>query len=331
LTDFAGYWILLVASALTVAALVYAPSLEPERLITFTNYSGSAGGEIWPATGNVAWLFLLAFLLPAYTVTGFDASAHTAEETVGASHHAPRGIVRSVLVSGLFGWAMLSAVVLAIPDMDEAASKGNESFHWIVGQVFPPPLWMALALGIVAAQFFCGLAMVTSASRMAYAFARDGGLPFSRHVRHVSPKYLTPTTAIWTVSLLSVAFVLHTQTYSTITGACTIFLYISYVIPTALGLVAFGRSWRQMGPWDLGGPLFRIVAVLSIVGCGLILLVGIQPPNELNLWTVLSALALTAVVWMAYERNHFRGPPQGVLNRVRSGAAERPTATAQRA
>jgi amino acid transporter len=324
LTDFSGYWILFVASILTVAALAYAPSIDPARLITFTNYSGAAGGDIWPSTANIGWLFLLGFLLPAYTVTGFDASAHTAEETVGASHHAPRGIVRSVLVSGLFGWAMLAAIVVAVPDMDEAARQGNESFHWIVGQILPKQLWTVLALGIVIAQFFCGLATVTSASRMAFAFARDGGLPFSRHVRHVSPKYLTPAVAIWTVSLLSVAFVVHTQTYSTITGACTIFLYISYVIPTALGLVAYGRTWRQMGPWHLSGPLYRTMAVMSIFGCGLILVVGIQPPNSQNLWTVLFALTLTALVWVVYERAHFRGPPQGVLNHARALPAAQP-------
>ena len=66
------------------------------------------------------------------------------------------------------------------------------------------------------------------------------------------------------------------------------------MIPTTLGLVAYGRSWTQMGPWNLGGTVYRMLAVLSIFGCGLILLVGVQPPNDQNLWTVLSALALTA-------------------------------------
>jgi len=321
LTDFSGYWILLIATVLTGVMLVYAPTFEPARLLTFSNYGGTAGGDIWPAHDNVGWLFLLGFLLPAYTVTGFDASAHTSEETIGAAHHVPRGIVRSVLVSGLFGWVMLSAVVLAIPNMDQAASQGGESFHWIVGQVLPPGLWMAISLGILVAQFFCGLATVTSASRMAYAFARDGGLPFSEQVRSVSPKYRTPAVAIWTVALLSVAFVVHTQTYSTITGACTIFLYISYVIPTALGLVAFGRSWRKMGPWNLGGAVYRAMALVSIFGCGVILLIGIQPPNQQNLWTVLGAFAATALVWFGYERGHFRGPPHGVLDHARETAS----------
>jgi amino acid transporter len=318
LVDFSGYWILLCAVALTISMLVFATSMDFSRLVTFANYSGGAGGGVWPQTPNVAWLFLLGFLLPAYTITGFDGSAHTSEETIGAAHHVPRGIVRSVAVSGVFGWIMLSAVVLAIPNMDEAAAQGANSFHWIVENVLPIGLWRVLALAIVIAQFFCGLATVTSASRMAYAFARDGGLPLSERVRHVSRRFQTPAVAIWTVSALSVGFVVHAGTYSTITGACTIFLYISYVIPTVLGLFAYGRSWTRMGPWSIGKTGYRVTGVVSVLGCGLFLLVGVQPPNQQNLWTVPGALLLTAVVWYAYERKHFRGPPQGVLSRVQS-------------
>jgi len=317
LVDFSGYWILLVALALTVCMLAFATSYDFARLVTFADYSGSSGGGVWPQTSHLGWLFLLGFLLPAYTITGFDASAHTAEETIGASHHVPRGIVRSVAVSGVAGWIMLSAVVLAAPNLDQAAAQGHDSFHWIAETVLPAWLWTLLAAGIVIAQFFCGLATVTSASRMAFAFARDGGLPYSQLVRHVSPRYRTPAIAIWVVSLLSVLFVVHTGTYSTITGACTIFLYISYVIPTLLGLFAYGRSWTQMGPWRLSGPVYRIVSVLSLVGCGLIILVGVQPPNEQNLWTVPGAFLLTAIVWLAYERAHFRGPPESLMNRLR--------------
>jgi amino acid transporter len=116
------------------------------------------------------------------------------------------------------------------------------------------------------------------------------------------------------MSLLSVAFVIHTATYSTITGACTIFLYISYVIPTVLGLFAYGRSWTQMGPWRMSGAMYRAMAIISVIGCGLILLVGVQPPNDKNLWTVPGALLLSALVWFGYERRRFQGPPAGVLN-----------------
>ena len=114
LTDFSGYWILLVAAAMTVACLAFAESLDLARLVTFTNYTGLPTEKpVWPRAEAVGWAFALGLLLPAYTITGFDASAHAAEETVHAAAAVPRGIVRAVLVSGVFGWVMLCAVVLA--------------------------------------------------------------------------------------------------------------------------------------------------------------------------------------------------------------------------
>ena len=282
------------------------------RLVTFTNYSGPAGGDVVPPSGNVAWLFLLGLLLPAYTVTGYDASAHTAEETVGAAHHVPRGIVRSVLVSGIFGWVMLSAIVLAIPSMNSAAAQGKNAFAWIMQNVLNPNVSLLLCIGIAIAQYLCGLATVTSASRMVYAFARDGGLPFSGALRRVSPKSLTPSIAIWTVAFLSVSFTIYAKAYSVITAAAVIFLYISYVDPAALGFFAYGRTWTKMGPWDIG-KWYRVLAVLSVIGCGLLIVVCVWPPNDLNLTIVGVSLCVLAVAWFGFERHRFQGPPEGLM------------------
>src|SRR4051794_6427022 len=68
LTDFSGYWILFVAAALTASMLAFAPGIDPTRLVTFANYSGPDGGDVWPKTEGVAWLFALGLLLPSYTI-----------------------------------------------------------------------------------------------------------------------------------------------------------------------------------------------------------------------------------------------------------------------
>ena len=139
------------------------------------------------------------------------------------------------------------------PNMDEAAAQGSESFFWIAARCCPGGVRLALFAGIVVAQFFCGLATVTSASRMAYAFARDGGLPYSERMRHVSPRFARRP---WRSGLSRCCRWRLSSTRPPTRrspAACTIFLYISYVIPTVLGLFAYGRSWTQMGPWNLGG------------------------------------------------------------------------------
>jgi amino acid transporter len=312
LTDFSGYWILLVALTMTVSLLAFAPGLDLSRLVTFDNFSGTAGGEVWPATEGIAWLFALGALLPAYTITGFDASAHAAEETRGASASVPRGIVRSVLVSAVAGWVLLAAVILAAPSLPEAAAQGDGSFLWIMASVLPQRLSLALCAGIALAQYLCGLATVTSASRMAYAFARDGGLPFSPAVRWVCPRRRSPAVAIWAVSAASVLFTIHTPVYSTITAVCTIFLYVSYVLPTLLGAWAYGRTWTAMGPWNLG-CWYRPLAVLSACGCAGLILIGMQPPNERSTWVVGAFAMVLAAAWFSGVRHRFPGPPRTEL------------------
>ena len=315
LTDFSGYWILAVAALLAAAMLYFAPSLDPRSLVTFSNFSGERGGSVWPETGSIALLFALSFLLPAYTITGFDASANTAEETVGAAVHVPQGIVRAVAVSGLSGWLMLCAVVVAIPNLAEAAAMGPRSFGWILGNVLPRGLAYFVFAGIAVAQYVCGLAAVTSVSRIAYAFARDGGMPASSKLRRVSERYRTPAMAIWTVATAAALATVYTPVYEIMAAVAAILLYISYVLPTALGLIAYGRHWTAMGPWHLG-PWYRPLAALSVFGCVALILIGMQPPNEKTAWIVGGVLLVLAVGWFAGARRRFAGPPEMLLEKA---------------
>src|SRR4029078_6771411 len=104
------------------------------------------------------------------------ASAHPPEETSQAAHSVPRGIVDSVLWSALFGWAMVAAIVIAIPDLAEGAKQGWNGVFNTMSAIMPNWLVQLLYLFIFIAQFLCGLATVTSASRMIYGFSRGGGL-----------------------------------------------------------------------------------------------------------------------------------------------------------
>jgi amino acid transporter len=252
-------------------------------------------------------LFALGLLLPAYTLTGFDASAHAAEETVGADAEVPRAIVRAVAVSGLFGWVMLAAVVLAVPDPDAAAAQGGDAFAHALRSVLPSWLAVTLLTAISLAHYLCGLATVTSASRMAYAFARDGGLPFSGWLRGVSPAHRTPAAAIWTTATAAVLLTALAP-YSAVAAACAVLLYVSYVLPTFLGCLAYGNRWTRMGPWDLG-RWYRPLALVAVVGCAVLLVIGVQPPNEMAAWIVGGLSVALAVGWFGGARQRFRGPP----------------------
>ena len=206
LTDISGYIIFVTTAALVLACLFLAPHIDVSRLWTFTNYSGDAGGGIFPHSDNMGYLFLLCLLWPVYTITGYDASAHTSEETKSASTSVPRGIVSSVIWSSLIGWVMVSAIMLAIPDLDAGAKSGGGVFFGMMDTIMPSgglaSLKVLIYIGILIAQLLCGLATVTSASRMLFAFSRDGGMPMgSTALASVSPKYRTPVNAIWTATV----------------------------------------------------------------------------------------------------------------------------------
>ncbi|MDR3499144.1 MAG: amino acid permease [Parvibaculum sp.] len=321
LTDFSGYLIFATAVALTVVCLYYAPSWDFSRLFTFHNYSGDVGGGVWPSVSN-NWIFLLGLLLPIYTITGYDASAHTSEETVRAAHSVPRGIVSSIIWSAVFGYIMLCAFVLMIPNMDEAAKQGWNVFFWAMDARVPHTIKEVLYVAIFISQLLCGLATVTSASRMIFAFSRDGGLPFSKVLAKVSPKYRTPVAAIWTGATLAFLFVWFTSlpdvsiggtsAYTIVVSCTVIFLFFSFAIPITLGLFAYGTSkWPKMGPWNIGRAAYSLFAILSIISMVLIFIIGIQPPNDWALNITIGFLVLTAIVWVVFERRRFQGPPIG--------------------
>jgi len=321
LTDLSGYLIFATTAVLVVACLYFAPAIDISRLWTFQNFSGEAGGNVFPQSDNVAYLFLLCLLLPVYTITGYDASAHTSEETKGAALSVPKGIVTAVFWSSIVGWVMICAITLAIPDMAVAASQGWGMFFATMDAILPAGLKTLIYAGILIAQFLCGLATVTSASRMMFAFARDDGMPFgSAALASVSPRYRTPVAAIWTATVLCILYVVlalsikvaGTSIYVIVVNSTLVFLFLSFTIPLVAGLFAYGTAkWPTPGPWAMSAGTYKLVTVLAVIGMAVILFIAVAPPNERVLWVVLGFIALALVMWIAVENRRFEGPPTG--------------------
>jgi amino acid transporter len=152
------------------------------------------------------------------------------------------------------------------------------------------------------------LAAVTSASRMMYAFARDGGLPGSLWLRQVSPTLRSPVAAVWTSALLALSFMFWVP-YSAIAACSAVFLYIYYVLPIFAGLLAYGRTWTKMGPWQMGRA-YRPLALISVLGCAGLIVIGVQPPNEIAVKILAGTAALMLLAWFGLERKRFQGPPR---------------------
>ena len=325
LIDFSGYMILVVAILLTLAMLFGASHIDLSRLVSFHNNSGAPGGNIVPHSASPFYLFLLALLYPLYTVTGFDASAHTSEETIDARHNVPKGMLNAIIWSALFGLVMAAAFILAMPDPIKAAGDGGAVIlNLLAALPINPVLKDILYIGIVVANYLCALAGVTSTSRMVYAFSRDGGLPGHKYWRQVSHKYRTPVPAIWLTAVLAIAATLYSPAFAALAAGCAMFLYISYTMPIAAGLFAEGKTWTEFGPFRLGA-FSKPLAVIGLIGGLIIIYIGTRPPNDILDSYFIGLIVLLVIIWFGVARKHFPGPPIGaaaVAARAQEIAAE---------
>ena len=301
LTDFAGYLILAVTVVLIIMLMMAVPSWNFAKAFELVDKTGAAGGGVatsYPSFGLIMPI-LMASLYPLFTITGFDASAHTSEETVDARNTVHKGMLHSVFWSLLFGFVMATAMVMALPAVYTAlaadpkqtalsaetmaelakisggpspadmAVLGWSSFTVLFNTLIMPSLLGKLvAVGIIIANFLCALAAVTSTSRMIYAFARDGGLPASKLLASVSPTYRTPVWAIWFTALLSWILIVVTtplNAFAALSTGCAMYLYISYGMPIIAGMFAEGNSWTKFGSFRLG-LLSRVFAFIVLLG-----------------------------------------------------------------
>ena len=257
--------------------------------------------------------FVLSLLQAQWTYTGYDASAHMAEETVMARLNTAWGVFLSVAVSAVVGLVLLVMLTWAIPAGDvRAAASDPYPVLYIVDHNLPRFFANLVAIVIGGAMWLCGASSVSSMSRMWFAFARDDGMPGARKIRAVSDRYGTPVVAILVTSALAVAISFYAAAFTVITSISTIALYLAYGIPIYLN---FRNRRRRRGefatagtaPWSLRrwSPVVNAVAIVWIV---FITVVFSLPPNELVLWTMLLLGLVLAVYWLGSARRRFPGP-----------------------
>jgi len=284
--------------------LLFAPK---QPVSFFVQTSGNTGRPY-------LWAFLLGLLQAQWTFTGYDASAHAAEETVDARRRVPWGMVNAVVVSALAGYLLLFAITLAIRSVPAALGArdagGNKipAVIAILQHSLGPSAGGAVSLLAAMAMWFCGLSTLTSSSRTIYAFARDEGLPLSSLWRKVDAKFLTPAPAIWLAVGAALLVAVYGGAYSVVTSLSTVGLYAAYIIPVFLAWRARkANGWRQRGPWHLGsyGNIVNVAAVLWTVFICVIL---VMPPNQLAGETMLGVVVLLSVWYWVTERHRFRGP-----------------------
>lgn len=329
LSDVSAWWHL-VGVLVIVVALAVVPDQHKPIAEVFTEVRNETG---FTFAGAGAYAVLIGLLMAQYTYTGYDASAHVAEETHDAARAAPRGIVMSVVVSVLAGFVLLVAITWSIQDYE---AERTTALGLPPAQIFIDAagrdLGTFLLFICMVAQWFCGMASVTANSRMAYAFARDGALPGSRLWKQVNPRTGTPTNSIWLCVAISTLLVLpslwNTTAYLAATSIAVIGLYIAYVGPVLLRRLS--GEFRP-GPWHLG-RWSAVVGWLAIgwvvVICVLFVLPAAGPITAANFNYTIVAVAVVlggaTIWWFASARRWFTGPQRNLIEKAAHGEQTMP-------
>src|SRR3984957_8357787 len=254
LTQVSAWWHIIGVTVIIVI-LIAVPSHHQSFSFVFGHRINLSGFN-----HQMYWFYVLplGFLLTMYTITGYDASAHISEETHGASNSAPRGVWQSVFYSAVIGWILLLALTFAVQhqDISKISSAGFPAVA-----ILETALSSAAAKGVLlistVGQLFCGMACVTSASRMTFAFSRDGAIPGHRLWRRLGSNG-TPTYAVLFVCVAALVITIpaffpnaagYPVAFFAVTSITVIGLYIAYTIPVFL-------RWRigdrfRAGPWTL--------------------------------------------------------------------------------
>jgi amino acid transporter len=326
-----AYWHVLGAAAV-VLILVLVPDDHQDASFIFTerlNNSGFNGGE---SNGLTFWFYVLplGFLLTQYTITGFDASAHLSEETHGAANAAAAGLWKSIFYSAIGGWVLLLSFLYAVQDPAEVTAAGG-----FVGSIFDsalsPGFNKVVFLITTSGQLFCGIACMTSCSRMIWGFSRDGGIPGGEFWTKLSSARV-PVNAVIGSAVIAVLITLPALVevkvgeaivpvaFYAVVSVAVIGLYLAFLVPIWLRLRA-GDDF-EVGPWNLG----RHYKWMCWAACIEIVIVAIYfvlpfvpaaaPWNDefewkfVNYAPILTGAALLAITvwWFTSARKWFTGP-----------------------
>ncbi|QVM06605.1 hypothetical protein D8B26_001312 [Coccidioides posadasii str. Silveira] len=304
---------ILASIGICVALLILTPDKQSAKWV-FTHVTDGSG---WQSKG---FSFLLGFISVAWTMTDYDGTTHMSEETHDAAIRGPVAIQTAVLVSGTLGWMLTVTMCFCLTDLDAilATPTGLPAAQIFLNAGGQTGGTVMFAFSILV-QFFTGCSAMLADTRMAYAFARDDALPFSKFFAKVNQYTLTPVNAVWFVVLFSICLNLiaigSTETATAIFNITAPALDLSYIGVILAHQIYKNRVRFIEGPFTLGrwGTPVNIVAIVWVLFISVVLFFPphkpVTPENMNYAICVAAFIALFALSWWWLSaRRKYTGP-----------------------
>ncbi|KAM0109715.1 hypothetical protein ACP6JB_004671 [Aspergillus fumigatus] len=248
----------------TVAAA--APKHNDSEFV-FRTWMNNTGWE------NNVICFITGLVNPLYSLGGLDGITHITEEMPNPGRNAPLALACTLGIAFVTGLTYLLSLMYSVQDYSSLASTQTglplaEIFRQATqtrGGAFALTFMLWVALGP------CMLGSQLSTGRVFWAFARDGGLPFSRIWAKVNPHFETPFNAQLCVgiitALLGCIYLGSSTAFNAMMSSAVTINNLAYLVPI-LTNVLVGRRTMHRGPFYLGhapGMAVNIITVAWLV------------------------------------------------------------------
>ncbi|KAI1822927.1 amino acid/polyamine transporter I [Xylaria intraflava] len=313
-TQTAFYWSVAGFVVITITILSCAsPDFQSGSFV----YGGFANEVGWP--DGFAWL--LGLLQGAFALTGFDGVVHMIEEIPNPTQEGPKIMLYTIGIGMFTGFVFLSALLFSLTNIDDVNSGSAGPLLTIIFQATKSkPGAVCLLIFPLVCMLFTATTLMTTSSRMSYAFARDRGLPLSRHFAKIHPTLDVPLNAlIWTaawVIVFGLVFLGSASAFNAIVSASVVALGVTYAIPPAINCLRGRRMLPEDRPFKLNGALGWTLNITGIVWTIFTTVLFLFPPetpttpNNMNYCIVAFGVILIIAVlqWIFDGRKNYTGP-----------------------
>ncbi|MDA3146469.1 amino acid permease [Leucobacter sp. UCMA 4100] len=248
--------------------------------------------------------FLLAVVFIGFSFVGFESAGAIAEEVHEPRKNLPKAVLFSLTIISLIVMFSSLAIILAMPEnASQLPGYAEDPVHAVLtallGSQFAIPIQVLFSIGFIASF----LALQTSASRLIWAKARDGALPFSRSLSVLTKKQSQPIGPIIITTVIGTALLLMSNVAENIYEVMVSFtsggFYLSFLFPVLGFVVALFKKRWVSGPFSLG-VFTKPVAVAALIWV-VLELVNIAWPRAVNGsflldWSVIIGVGTLALV-----------------------------------
>ena len=324
ITKAAFIWSLAGFVVISIVCLACAsPDYQSAKFV----YGGFTNNTGWP--DGVAWM--LGLLQGAFALTGFDGTVHMIEEIPNPTVEGPKIMLYAIGIGMFSGWVLCSCLLFALNNIEDVDSLASGPLLTIIYQATGSKAGsVCLLMFPLLCMFFTSTTLMTTSSRMSYAFARDRGLPLSKFFAKVHPTLDVPLNAlIWTAAWVVVfgfVFLGSTAAFSAIVSASVVALGVTYGIPPLLNLLRGRSQLPEDRPFKLPGIWGWVLNIIGVLWTVLTTVLFVFPPElpvtgkNMNYSIVAFGviLLIALIQWIVDGRKNYTGPKVD-LEAIKSG------------